>query len=239
MRGIACASGGPTSHGAILARSLGIPAVVGLGAGLLRVAEGTPLALDGEAGTVTVDPPADLVRAAEDRQAGRAREEAEARERARQPAATRDGVAVHVAANVAAPADVAAALAAGADGVGLLRTEFLFLEADHLPGEDEQERAYRAAAEELDGRPLTLRTLDVGADKQLPYLPLAPEQNPFLGVRGIRLGLRHPELLLTQLRAALRVAADHPVRIMFPMVATVDELLRARALLDAGPGVPG
>ena len=232
VRGIACASGGPTSHSAILARSLGIPAVVGLGAALLRVADGTPLALDGEAGTVTVDPPADVVRVAEERQARRARAEAEARERARQPAATRDGVAVHVAANVAAPADVAAALAAGADGVGLLRTEFLFLEADHLPDEDEQERAYRAAAEELDGRPLTLRTLDVGADKQLPYLPLAPEQNPFLGVRGIRLGLRHPELLLTQLRAALRVAADHPVRIMFPMVATVDELLRARALLD-------
>ena len=117
---------------------------------------------------------------------------------------------MHVAANIAAPAEVPGALAAGADGVGLLRTEFLFLEADHLPSENEQERAYRAAAERLAGRPLTLRTLDAGADKQLPYLPLAEEQNPFLGLRGIRLGLRHPQLLLGQLRAILRVAAEHP-----------------------------
>jgi phosphoenolpyruvate-protein kinase (PTS system EI component) len=116
--------------------------------------------------------------------------------------------------------------------VGLLRTEFLFLQADHLPGEDEQEKAYRAVAEGLGGRPLTLRTLDVGADKQLPYLPLEWEQNPALGLRGIRLGLSHPELLKAQLRAALRVAADHPVRVMFPMVATVGEVRRARELLD-------
>ena len=229
--GVACAFGGPTSHGAILARSLGIPAVVGAGRALLGVAEGTILALDGEAGTVTIDPPAAAVRALKDRRAGRARDEAEAQARAHLPAVTRDGKLVHVAANVAGPEDVGAAVAAGADGVGLLRTELLFLEADHLPTEDEQEKAYRAVAEGLGGRPLTLRTLDVGADKQLPYLLLEREQNPNLGLRGIRLGLRHPELLLTQLRAALRVAAGHTVRVMFPMVATVDEVRRAREVL--------
>ena len=193
--GVACAFGGPTSHGAILARSLGIPAVVGAGRALLGVVEGTLLALDGEAGTVTVDPPAATVRALEARRAGRARDEAEAQARAHAPAVTRDGVLVHVEANVAGPQDIGPAVAAGADGVGLLRTEFLFLAADHLPTEDEQERAYRAVAEGLGGRPLTLRTLDVGADKPLPYLPLERERNPNLGLRGIRLGLRHPEVL--------------------------------------------
>ena len=230
--GVACAFGGPTSHGAILARSLGIAAVVGAGRALLGVAEGRMLALDGEAGTVTVDPPAAAVQALENRRERRAREEAEAQSKARGPAVTRDGMFVRVEANVAGLGDVGAAVAAGADGVGLLRTELLFLEADHLPTEDEQERAYRAVAEGLGGRPLTLRTLDVGADKQLPYLPLQREQNPNLGLRGIRLGLSHTEVLFGQLRAALRVAADHPVRVMFPMVATVDEVRRAREVLD-------
>ncbi len=231
--GVACAFGGPTSHGAILARSLGIPAVVGAGRALLGVAEGTVLALDGEAGTVTVDPPAATVRALEARRTGRARDEAEAQVRAHEPAVTRDGARVRVEANVAGPQDIGPAVAAGADGVGLLRTEFLFLAADHLPGEDEQETAYRAVAEGLGGRPLTLRTLDVGADKPLPYLPLEREPNPNLGLRGIRLGLSRPEVLTAQLRAALRVAADHPLRVMFPMVATVEEVRRARELLDS------
>ena len=231
VRGLACAFGGPTSHSAILARALGIPAVVGAGRALLSVAEGTVLMLDGESGTITVDPPASVLRASDARRAKDARESAAARARAGQPAVTRDGVAVKVTANIAAPGDVAAAVAAGADGVGLLRTEFLFLASDHLPAEDEQERAYRAVAEGLGGRPFTLRTLDAGADKQLPYLPLEPEQNPFLGLRGIRLGLRHPELLAGQLRAALRVAAAHPLRIMFPMVSTVEEVRRAGEIL--------
>ena len=232
VRGVACALDGPTSHAAILARSLGIPAVVGAGRALLGVDEGTVLVLDGETGTVIVDPPASVVRAAEDRRARRAHEETVARARAAQPAVTHDGVTIHVAANVSAPADVPEAVAAGADGVGILRTEFLFLRTDHLPSEDEQERAYRAAAEGLDGRSLTIRTLDVGADKQLPYLPLEREQNPFLGLRGIRLCLRYPELMDGQLRAALRAAADHPVRIMFPMVTTVEEVRQARGLLE-------
>ena len=231
--GVACAFGGPTAHGAILARALGIPAVVGAGRALLGVVEGTRLALDGESGTVTVDPPAATVRALEGRRARRAQEGAEALSKAHDPAVTRDGLLVRVEANAAGPEDVDAAVAAGADGVGLLRTELLFLTADHLPTEDEQERAYRAVAEGLGGRPLTLRTLDAGADKPLPYLPLERERNPSLGLRGIRLGLSHPQLLTAQLRAALRVAADHPFRVMFPMVATVDEVRRARELLEA------
>ena len=210
------------------------------------VADGTMLALDGEAGTVTVDPPEAFLEAAVARRAGQADRAADARAKTALPAVTRDGVSVRVLANVAGPEDVAAAVAAGAEGVGLLRTEFLFLRSDHLPSVAEQERVYRAVAEGLGGRLLTLRTLDVGADKPLPYLPCEPERNPFLGVRGIRLGLNDPALLSSQLRAALRVAADHPVRIMLPMVATVDEVLRARAaldearasLVDAGVAVP-
>ncbi len=196
------------------------------------MAPGTTLALDGEAGTVTVDPPAAALKAAEARRTQLAQDAAGALADARLPAVTRDGVTIQVAANVAAPADVAAAVAAGADGVGLLRTEFLFLRTDHLPGEDEQEAVYRRAAQTLGGRPLTIRTLDVGADKPLPYLRRDREANPNLGLRGLRLGLARPDLLATQLRAVLRVAADHPVRVMFPMVATVDEIRRARELLQ-------
>jgi phosphocarrier protein FPr len=230
--GVACAFGGPTSHGAILARSLGIPAAVGCGAELLSVAEGTLLVLDGDAGTVTVAPSAATVGQAETRRAHRAAVEAEAHARACEPAATRGGLVVEVAANVAGPGDIAGALADGADGVGILRTEFLFLASDRLPDEDEQAAVYRTMAEELGGRPLVVRTLDVGADKQLPYLPLAHEDNPYLGVRGIRLGLRHPELLGGQLRAVLRASAAHQVRLLLPMVTTLDELRRVRELLD-------
>jgi phosphoenolpyruvate-protein phosphotransferase/dihydroxyacetone kinase phosphotransfer subunit len=230
--GVACAFGGPTSHGAILARSLGIPAAVACGAELLSVTEGTLLVLDGEAGTVTVAPTTATVRQAETRRAHRAAVETEAHARALEPAVTRDGLVVEVEANVAGPGEIAAALADGADGVGILRTEFLFLASDRLPDEDEQAAVYRTMAEELGGRPLVVRTLDVGADKQLPYLPLVHEENPYLGVRGIRLGLQHPELLSGQLRAVLRASAAHPVRLLLPMVTTLDELLRVRELLD-------
>ena len=237
---VACAFGGPTSHAAILARALGVPAVASLGPALLGVGEGTSLSLDGEAGTVAVDPPPATLEAARHGRAARLRREAAARESAHLPAVTRDGLAVEVTANVAGARDLSAALAAGADGVGLLRTEFLFLEARRMPAEEEQARTYRAMAEELAGRPLTVRTLDAGADKQLPYLPLAPEQNPFLGLRGIRLGLLHPDLLAAQLRAIVRVAADHPLRVMFPMIAVADELQRAREILtEAQESVKG
>jgi multiphosphoryl transfer protein len=231
VAGIACAFGGPTSHAVILARALGLPAVVGAGAGLLAVPVGTPLALDGDAGTVTVAPPDEMLAAVERRRDAHALEAAAAREAAAAPAVTLDGVTVRVEANVAGPQDVPDAVAAGADGVGLLRTEFLFLGAATMPSEDEQAAAYEAVAAALDGRPLTIRTLDAGADKPLPYLALPAEANPFLGVRGLRLSLRHPEQFRCQLRALFRVAAVHPLRVMLPMVSTVEELRQARAHL--------
>jgi multiphosphoryl transfer protein len=230
--GVACAGGGPTSHAMILARSRGLPAVPGLGPTLLRIAEGTTVVLDGEAGTLIVDPAADELADAELRRRARAHVEKVAAKASGQPAVTIDSVVVPVLANISGPADAASAVAAGADGVGLLRTEFLFLEGDHLPDEDEQEQALRLIAETLGGRPLTVRTLDVGADKQLAFLRPAREQNPFLGVRGLRLGLEHPELLLAQLRAILRVAVQHPLRVMLPMVTTLEEVVRARGVLD-------
>ena len=233
VRGIATAYGGPTSHSAILARSLALPAVVGVGVELLAVPEGTPLLVDGDAGTVHVDPSRELVANAEGRMRTNAAAHAAARAAASEPAATRDGRRIEVAANVGSPDEVEAALANGAEGVGLLRSEFLFLGRAELPSEDEQAAAYAAIAARLQGRPLILRTLDVGADKPLPSLPRAPEPNPFLGVRGIRLGLADPRLLEVQLRAALRVAAAYPLKVMFPMVATVDEARWALALLRA------
>jgi phosphocarrier protein FPr len=216
----------------VLARALGIPAVVGVGTRVLSLREGSLVAIDGGAGTAILDPPADLA----ERLVARGRERSERlrglRAGAAEPAVTADGVVIEVAANVGGPGEVAGAVEAGADGVGLFRTEFLFMDRDTLPDEHEQEAAYRAAAEALQGRPLLVRTLDAGADKPVPGLAQQREANPFLGVRGIRLGLARPELLLSQLRALCRVARDHPVRIMFPMIATLDELAAARAAVE-------
>lgn len=207
VQGIATSLGGPTSHSAVLARSLGIPAVVGLGEAALGIAEGTTVIVDGEGGTLLPSPGPT------------------------QPAVTIDGTSIEVLANVGKPEDIAEAIRSGAEGVGLLRTEFLFVGRDTMPSEDEQEVVYREMAEALGGRPMILRTLDVGGDKPLAYLPVPPEANPFLGLRGLRLGLERPDILLAQLRAVLRVAEDHPVKVMFPMVSSPEELHSAKALL--------
>jgi phosphoenolpyruvate-protein phosphotransferase/dihydroxyacetone kinase phosphotransfer subunit len=246
VSGIATAAGGPASHAAILARALRIPAVLGLGPDVLAVPEGTQLLLDGDRGSVQVAPgPAGL--AAAGREARRRRRAGQrARRRAAEPAATADGAAVEVAANAGSPEDVRRAVEAGADGIGLLRTEFLFLAASSMPTEAEQAAVYADLAAVLAGRPMIIRTLDVGADKPLPYLPRAAEPNPALGQRGIRLGLARTDVLLTQLRAVLRTAAAHPVKLMFPMVATEDEVRAAlrlvsqarRALAAEGAAVP-
>ena len=201
VMGIATARGGPTSHAAVLARSMGIPAVVGLGDRLMEIEDGTTLALDGDRGLVHVDPSAELLTDVEEARTVATMAADAARAAANTPAVTADGETIEVSANVGTPEEVAPAVAAGADGVGLFRTEFLFMDRDAMPTEDEQEAAYRLAAEALHGRPLLLRTLDAGADKPLPYLGQAPEPNPFLGVRGVRLGLARPDLLLPQLRA--------------------------------------
>jgi phosphocarrier protein FPr len=231
VRGIATAAGGPASHAAILARALGIPAVLGLGGAVLAVPDATPLLLDGDSGTVLVAPDAAAVAAAELAGARRRAAGERASQRAAQPAVTADGTRVEVAANAGSVEDVRRAVAAGADGIGLLRTEFVFLSAQSMPTEAEQEAVYRDIARILDGRPLIVRTLDVGADKSLPYLPRAAEPNPALGQRGIRLGLARTDLLLPQIRAVLRVAADHPLKLMFPMVATGDEVRSAVGLV--------
>ena len=231
--GIVTARGSATAHAAILARALGLPAVVGLGDAVLGIDDATTLLLDGEAGTVTIDPDAALIAAANER---RERDIATARvaaEHAHEPAVTTDGTRIEVFANLGSTAEARRAVDAGAEGVGLLRTEFLFLDRPTLPGEDEQVEQLTEIATALDGRPLIVRTLDAGADKPLAALPMAPEQNPFLGVRGIRLSLAQPELLATQLRAALRVvAAGHPIKLMLPMVATLGEISATKELLQ-------
>jgi phosphocarrier protein FPr len=247
VRGIVTAFGGPTSHTAILARALGIPAVVGLGAAVLAVPEAMPLLVDGNRGTVRVAPPPTEIATAEQAEERHRAAAGQARRLAGQPAVTADGTRVEVAVNAGSAEDVRRGVAAGADGVGLLRTEFLFLDAEAMPTEREQETVYRDLARILDGRPLIVRTLDAGADKPLSYLPRAAEPNPALGQRGIRLGLARTDLLLPQIRAVLRVAADHPIRLMFPMVATYEEVAAAlelveearRGLRGEGAAVPG
>jgi multiphosphoryl transfer protein len=231
VTGIATAHGTATAHAAILARALGLPAVVGLGAGVLGIDEGTTVLIDGEAGTLQVDPPADVLRDATERRQRAEERRATARERARETGATRDGTRIEVFANLGSVADATKAVDLGAEGVGLLRTEFLFLDRAELPGEEEQADTLREIVTALDGRPLVVRTLDAGADKPLPALPMPPEANPFLGVRGIRLTLERRDVLATQLRAILRVAAEHPVKVMLPMVATLEEILEARSIL--------
>ena len=234
IAGIATAQGGPTSHGAILARALGVPAVVGLGDALLQLDDGTSAILDGDAGLLIPDPTADTARDYRERRALAAAAAEQARAAAHDPAITSDGITIEVAANAGSPADAEQATAIGADGVGLFRTEFAFLDRATAPSEEEQVAIYSRAADALAGRPLIVRTLDAGADKPLPYLAMPAEANPFLGVRGVRLGLARPELLSTQLRAIVRTAAAHDnVKLMFPMIATLGELRAARRLLDA------
>ncbi|MGN6867395.1 MAG: phosphoenolpyruvate--protein phosphotransferase [Solirubrobacteraceae bacterium] len=231
VTGIATAHGTATAHAAILARALGLPAVVGLGESVLAIDEGTAVLLDGDAGTIQVDPPDDILRAASERRERAVQRTARARERAHEPGATKDGTRIEVFANLGSAAEAAKAVENGAEGVGLLRTEFLFLDRAELPDEDEQADTLREIARALDGRPLVVRTLDAGADKPLPALPMPPETNPFLGVRGIRLTLERRDVLSAQLRAILRVAADHPVKVMLPMVAALSEIEAARDAL--------
>jgi phosphocarrier protein FPr len=239
VQGIATAHGAATAHAAILARALGLPAVVGFGEAVLAIAEGTPLLLDGDAGTLTVQPSPEVVREAQSRRARAQRRLAAARERQREPGVTRDGTRVEVFANLGKVDEAAGAVQLGAEGVGLLRTEFLFLGRAELPDEEEQIETLREIARALDGRPLVVRTLDAGADKPLVALPMPAEANPFLGVRGIRVGLERPELLETQFRAILRVAAEYSVKAMLPMVATVSEVRRAREVLERARAVTG
>lgn len=228
---VATAGGAPLSHAAILARSLGVPVVTGLGPEILALPAGTAVLVDGHTGTVHVRPGPAEVEAAGRRARHAALAQEQARRRATEPAVTVDGQAVAVVANVGTADETALAVAAGADGIGMLRTEFAFLNRADAPGEDEQYLAYRAVADALGDRPLVVRTLDLGAD--IPAWGGEPEANPALGNRGIRFTLGAPALLDAQLRAIARLAEERPVQVMFPMVTTVDEVRQARARLEA------
>jgi phosphocarrier protein FPr len=229
--GICTERGGATSHSSILAKALGIPAVSGLGPGIMRLADGTLLAMDGQQGRVWVEPPPDKQAALQqEREVWLVGREA-ARTAGQQPALTRDGRRVEVVANIRGAADAKVALQHGAEGVGLLRTELLFLDRLTEPSEAEQQAAYTAIADVLGARPLIIRTLDIGGDKPLPYLDAEPEANPFLGWRGIRIGLARPHLLKTQLRAILQASPGHHLKLMFPMISSLAELRAARAVL--------
>jgi phosphocarrier protein FPr/phosphocarrier protein len=232
LAGVCTARGGPTSHVAILAAAQGIPMLVAAGPQALAIQEGATLILDADAGALWVSPGVEALSAAQVMLADRQARRAAAMAAAHQVCRMADGTRIEVYANVGSASDANAAAAAGAEGSGLLRTEFLFLERQTPPDEDEQLQAYQAIADALEGRPLIVRTLDVGGDKAAPYLPLPPEENPALGVRGVRVSLWRPELLRQQLRAILRVRPLGQCKIMLPMVAELAELRAVRAILD-------
>jgi phosphocarrier protein FPr/phosphocarrier protein len=230
--GLCTIMGGATSHVAILARSLGIPAICGIDRHALELPDGTRVVLDGAAGTLRRDPSDEELAKTQElitqMAAKRAREQAGAHK----PALTRDGARIEVAANISSAADAREAVEAGADGVGLLRSEFLFTNRATAPTEAEQAAEYLATAEALGrGRKLVVRTLDVGGDKPLAYLPLPSEANPMLGLRGIRVSLDRPALFRIQLRAILAAAPKGDLHIMFPMIASLDELRAAKRVV--------
>lgn len=231
--GLCTAAGGVTSHTAILARTLGIPAVVGLGQGALsQIADGAQLALDGSAGAVVIDPQPETVAHFEVARAERLAWLEKVGASAEKKAQTADGRPVEVGANVGDIDSARDAVRFGAEGVGLLRTEFLYLQNTRPPDEEQQVRVYREIFEALGDQPVIVRTLDIGGDKPPSYMDFAEELNPFLGWRAIRIGLDQPDLLRTQLRAIIRAAEGHNVLIMFPMISAVEELRQARDILD-------
>ena len=233
MAGVCMAEGGATSHVAILARGKGLPCLVALGEALLAQAPGQSVVLDADGGRLELTPTAERLAQVQQAQTRRTARRAEQQTLAHTPAQTVDGVEVEVAANVASSAEAGQAFANGAEGVGLLRTEFLFVDRHTAPDEEEQRLAYQAVLDAMGDRPVIIRTIDVGGDKQLDYLPLPAEANPVLGLRGIRLAQARPELLDQQLRALLQTRPLHRCRILLPMVTEVDELLHIRQRLDA------
>lgn len=233
VAGFATTGGGATSHVAILARSLDIPAVAGIEARALDLAPGTRVILDGTKGTLRTGVTEEEVAEIRERQIKIEKRRAEELAHAHEPAATTDGHKVIVAANIGGLADAKDASGKGAEGVGLLRSEFLFMGRSSAPTEEEQAQIYTDIASQMPGKPLVIRTLDVGGDKPLPYLPIAPEENPFLGLRGVRVGLDRPEILATQARAILQaVDAGAQIHVMFPMVATLPDFLRAKEIFE-------
>ncbi|BHH84096.1 phosphoenolpyruvate--protein phosphotransferase [Desulforhopalus sp. 52FAK] len=232
VKGFCTTTGGATSHVAILARALDIAAVAGIEAAILDIEDGTPLIVDGTKGTLRIHPSSELREETLARQVAIKKQKEQDLAAAAEPAQTTDGKRLEVVANIGGVQEAMESIKLGGEGVGLLRSEFLFLERTTAPTEDEQYEVYRDVLLALKGFPLIVRTLDVGGDKPLPYLPLPVEENPFLGQRGIRIGLERPDLFRVQARAILRAGGHGKIRIMFPMIATIQELRDARAMLE-------
>ena len=231
VKGFATNIGGRTSHSAIMARSLEIPAVVGTKTILEDVKDGDMIILDGLEGNVIVNPTAEQVAHYEEVAKQYEAQKAEWAKLKNEKTVSKDGQHVELAANIGTPKDVEGVLANGGEAVGLYRTEFLYMGRDNFPTEEEQFEAYKAVLEAMGDKPVVVRTLDIGGDKELPYLHLPKEMNPFLGYRAIRLCLDDTDLFRTQLRALLRASAYGKLRIMFPMIATLNEFRSAKALL--------
>jgi phosphotransferase system enzyme I (PtsI) len=234
IAGFCTIEGGATSHTTILARSLGVPALVGADAEVITIVSCQEAILDGFTGKIIVDPDEETLARYRLMQSAKAQIMQKAQSEAKKAAITLDNHKVDVFANIGSDSaeDLQSAVNNGAEGVGLLRTEFIYLDCTKMPDEEYQYKKYAAVAEAFGDKPVILRTLDIGGDKQLPYLELPYELNPFLGVRGLRLCLRNTPLFKTQLRAALRAGQHGNLQIMFPMVTKADEIRQARALIN-------
>jgi phosphocarrier protein FPr len=230
--GICTAAGSATSHSGILGRSLGIPTVMGVGTEILNLCNGMTLALNGTTGQVWIDPEPDVMSQLRTQQHHQRVTFTQLRAAAQRPACTQDGHLIQVMANIGGVAEAQIAMEEGAEGVGLLRSEFLYLARRRIPTEAEQAELYRVMATIVSPHPLIIRTLDLGGDKSVPEVNIPPETNPFLGWRGIRVLLDHPNLLRTQLRAILKASAGHKIKIMFPMVAQPQEMIQALDILN-------
>ena len=230
VKGLATDLGGRTSHAAIMARTLRIPAVVGAEDVTSTIKNGDMVIVDGLHGDIIVDPSQAQIDEYQAKADSFEKERAEWAKLVDAPSVSKDGQHFEIAANIGTPDDVADAVKQGADGVGLFRSEFLYMSSDHLPTEDEQFEAYKKAVVGMKGKPVVVRTLDIGGDKPLNYLPLPEEMNPFLGYRAIRICLHRPDIFKTQLRALIRASEFGPVEIMFPMIATLAELRQAKAI---------
>lgn len=232
VKGIVTDLGGRTSHAAIMSRTLRIPAIVGSNEITTSVEHGQMMIVDGLNGDAIIDPSDDQVKEYEAKAEAFEAERAEWAKLVDAPSVSKDGKGFEIAANIGTPDDTEDAIKQGADGVGLFRSEFLYMDNDHMPSEDEQFEAYKKAVVGMNGKPVVVRTMDIGGDKPLDYMPLPKEENPFLGYRAIRICLDRPELFKTQLRALVRASEFGPVSIMFPMIATVAELRQAKAIFE-------
>lgn len=232
VQGFATNIGGRTSHSAIMSRSLEIPAVVGTKNITDAVQQGDFVIVDGIAGEVIINPDEQTVTGYKARQAAFLQEKEELKQLVNDKTVTKEGKHVELAANIGTPNDLEGVKNNGAEGIGLYRTEFLYMGRDAMPSEDEQFEAYKKVLSEMDGKRVVVRTLDIGGDKELPYLNLPKEMNPFLGYRAIRLCLDQQDIFRTQLRALLRASIHGKLSIMFPMIATINEFREAKAILE-------